>query len=1215
MKVAIVTSAINDPERMFGAERHFLGMVHAFEQKVDTTWIPLPLSEASWEDVLQSYLRCYELDLSAYDLVVSTKNPTFMVQHPNHICWLLHQIRVFYDRFDDEYGHLPAHALAEKRQQRETIHQLDNLAFQRIRKIFTNGSETAQRLKRYNGFDAEVLYPPVLSEGHYCAGQDYFLLPGRLHRWKRVDLALRAMQHVKSDVPLLIPGTGEDEPYFRELARNDPRIAFLGFVTDQQLLDLYANALAVLFVPKDEDFGYVTVEAMLSHKPVIVCTDSGEPARLVENGRSGFVVKPDPALIATAMSILLADRKLAHDMGEAAYKSTPSQSWDTIVERLLDGATNGRARSTERSSRTSSLPRLGQTPREPVPVLVTDNQVLEPAVGGARIRVKEICKGLAAHFPTEYIGAFDWEGPGSTDDWPLPTWHSRVFALSHWQYKFASKLQKHVPGGSVIDVAFPWMTRLSREFVRALRASTMSSEVVVFTHPWVYPLAKDLLGEKVVIYDAHNFEWGLRSDLLSSTVIGRKLAANVKRVEGDLVKRSDQVWVCSWEDADAMAQAYGVTRKRFRLVPNSADTHGLVPADSHQRDAAKRTMGWEGRSVVAFVGSGGYRPNTEAAAFIIEELAPQFPETVFAIAGSVKEDYLRSTTAAELAERFAPPRVPCCLGVGWYEVEDWGARKQARWTAPEFTVETFRRGGMLTLRVKSPNRNHVTVRQSERKILDSALVEGENTLVIEYPMSGTLRFQLRHEHRDASDPRTLGCAVLSLDWQSHEGNGASLPLQRADLQALLPGNVELLGVVPENKLYTVLHAADVALNPVEMGSGTNLKLLQYMAAALPVISTEAGVRGIERGGELCVVSPRAAFAAALQEVLRYPNVREALGNSGREEVERNYDWRVVTNRAAEDVSKLLKYRKRNEPPFFSVVIPTYERPDRLARALTALSSQTFPDFEVVVVDQSHPPVQVPAKLQNAMRVKYIHSTELGPALARNKGWKSAAGLVIAFTDDDCIPEPDWLENAARHFDEHLIAGLEGRVRSKEVGNPLYRTVCNVGFEGIGYMTANMFYRRDLLSKVDGFDERFKFAFREDTDLAWRVMEYGEIPFAADAAVFHPPHRVEIERESPAERAKMFSVDPILFERHPRRYIDLACREGHYRNMIGFWQHFVRGLTEYESHPPVHELLRRLRDYDPDWWRSVSGMAADSDGQGLDARDLTALRSLMHAVTY
>ena len=333
MKTAIITPAIHDPQRLFGAERHFVGMVQAFQRHVDTDWIQVPLSEARWESILQGYLDCYDLDLSAYDLVVSTKSPTYLAQHPNHVCWLLHQIRVFYDRFEDEYGKLPASALVELRSQRQTIQRLDTLAFRRLSRIFTNGNETARRLKLYNGFDAEVLYPPVFSQGHYCAGQEHFLVPGRLHRWKRVDLAIRAMQHLPQDIPLLIAGTGEDEPHFRWLAAQDPRIRFLGFVSDAEMLRLYADALAVLFVPKEEDFGYITVEAMLSRKPVIVCKDSGEPASLIQNGVSGYVVNPDPVEIAGAMSLLLGNRQLAHEMGEHAFGAVPSQSWDDVVQR------------------------------------------------------------------------------------------------------------------------------------------------------------------------------------------------------------------------------------------------------------------------------------------------------------------------------------------------------------------------------------------------------------------------------------------------------------------------------------------------------------------------------------------------------------------------------------------------------------------------------------------------------------------------------------------------------------------------------------------------------------------------------------------------------------------------------------------------------------------------------------------------------------------
>src|ERR1039457_6364895 len=126
MKVAIVTPAIHDPNRLFGAERLFLGLVQAFERRTEADWIQVPVHEGSWKGVLQSYVDCYDLDLSGYDLVVSTKTPTFAVQHPNHVCWLVHQIRVFYDRFDDESAKLPKSVLAEKQNQRATIHELDD---------------------------------------------------------------------------------------------------------------------------------------------------------------------------------------------------------------------------------------------------------------------------------------------------------------------------------------------------------------------------------------------------------------------------------------------------------------------------------------------------------------------------------------------------------------------------------------------------------------------------------------------------------------------------------------------------------------------------------------------------------------------------------------------------------------------------------------------------------------------------------------------------------------------------------------------------------------------------------------------------------------------------------------------------------------------------------------------------------------------------------
>ena len=157
------------------------------------------------------------------------------------------------------------------------------------------------------------------------------------------------------------------------------------------------------------------------------------------------------------MNTLVADRQLARDMGEAAWQSAPAQSWDADRRTSARSRVRRAAGAEIRTSRKPvGLPPLVQTPQQPVRVLVTDNQVLEPAVGGARVRVKEICKELSEHFPTEYIGAYDWPGPPSTDEWPLPNWHCRVLALS------SGAIQT---GGVAAEVRTRWLGHRRQLFV------------------------------------------------------------------------------------------------------------------------------------------------------------------------------------------------------------------------------------------------------------------------------------------------------------------------------------------------------------------------------------------------------------------------------------------------------------------------------------------------------------------------------------------------------------------------------------------------------------------------------------------------------------------------------------------------------------------------------------------------------------------------------
>ena len=114
--------------------------------------------------------------------------------------------------------------------------------------------------------------------------------------------------------------------------------------------------------------------------------------------------------------------------------------------------------------------------------------------------------------------------------------------------------------------------------------------------------------------------------------------------------------------------------------------------------------------------------------------------------------------------------------------------------------------------------------------------------------------------------------------------------------------------------------------------------------------------------------------------------------------------------------------------------------------------------------------------------------------------------------------------------------------SDRVNDPDYRAVTNVGFEGIGFMTANLLLRRDAFNAIDGFDEQFDVPFREDTDLGWRACALGEIPFGRDVRVFHPAHARTVEREALSERVRFFEKDALLAQEAPGSLQD-AVPEG------------------------------------------------------------------------
>src|SRR5262245_10872283 len=410
-----------------GAEAFYAGLLGGLRSiGVAADRVNVPIDESSFEAVMASYSRCYDLDLRQYDLIISTKAPTYMVRHPRHVSYLVHTLRVFYDRFASEFGE----GTADLRRQRALIHQLDKAALHpdRVRRHFTIGHTNYRRLidtdSFWRGIRYEVLHPPATITGFKPPRPGrYVFLPGRLHRWKRASLVVQAFRRLTHDIPLLIAGIGEDEPQVRQAAGDDSRVRFLGEVSDEQLLDLYAGALVVPFVPVQEDYGLITIEAFKSHKPVITCTDSGEPLRFVKEGETGFVVQPDARELADRLAYIVDHPEGAAQMGKRAARAVAHINWERIVAALLRAATPRRRATIAVRSGVAQSANRTTAPAQALPARVTvlDMQPIEPAVGGGRRRLLGLYHNLGADTPTTYVGTYDWPGPGARDHQLTPT--------------------------------------------------------------------------------------------------------------------------------------------------------------------------------------------------------------------------------------------------------------------------------------------------------------------------------------------------------------------------------------------------------------------------------------------------------------------------------------------------------------------------------------------------------------------------------------------------------------------------------------------------------------------------------------------------------------------------------------------------------------------------------------------------------------------------
>jgi glycosyltransferase involved in cell wall biosynthesis len=803
MKIGVVAPS-PVPFTVGGAENLFWGLQDYFnlETSHQCEVIKLPSRESNFWEIIDSYERFLSLDLSYFDVLISTKYPAWMVSHPRHVCYMQHTLRGLYDTYHfcrqpEMFAWAePALGALKKCMEQVTAEDFSNGSrlfefFSRLRELRNTGIPdevfrfpgpfireivhfldgyglSPRRITRYaaisanvrnranyfpRGAEVSVFHHPPRLKGYRCGGDDYLFTASRLDGAKRIRLLIEAMRQVKSDIPLLIAGTGPDEEQLRALAERDQRVRFLGFVRDAELLEYYADALAVPFVPYDEDYGLITIEAMKSGKPVLTFTDSGGSNEFVRNGETGFSVPPEPDKLAERIDYMCTHRDEARRMGKTARELVKTVTWKAVADGLLTVGSRTAPTASARPSRP-----VRETRKK---LVATTTFPIFPPRGGGQSRIYHLYRYLARSFDIEIVSLCN-HGEPSFDEQIAPGLREIRVPKSQAHQSKESDLSRSVEWVPITDAAMPILYKETPAYVAALRDAARDAFAVVASHPYTIHAMQECAPGKPIWFEAHNVEYALKRDIFPDSDAGRKLLEIVRETEARAWQSCSLAFACTRADLDALSELYGANTALKLEVPNGVCFEESPYSSESDRRKLKERLGLAATKVALFMGS-WHGPNLTAVEYVFE-LANKLPEVTFLVIGS-----------AGLAFR-------------------------------------------------------------DRQV---------------------------------------------------------------------PPNVLMTGTLEDDEKSILLGAADIALNPVIAGSGSNLKMLDYAAASLPILSTAFGARGFDfAAGRHYLSAELATFPLELTAALATPSSGARIASAARELVASRYLWNVIARQFASQVAVL-----------------------------------------------------------------------------------------------------------------------------------------------------------------------------------------------------------------------------------------------------------------------------------------------------------------------
>jgi len=280
------------------------------------------------------------------DRLIAIRWPAHVIRHENKATWFIHHYRQLFDLWHTPYRGVPANA--EGVAYREALRRIDTLALGESRDLFTNSLIVRDRVREFNGLEAEPLFPPLggdTSRFHTQGYGDFIFYPSRVTPIKRQLMAVKAMHHTTTPVKLVIAGKPDSALFGREIREyvrqhdlEDKVELRFGWLEEDEKVALLAQCLALAYLPLGEDsYGYPSLEASHSAKAIVTLQDSGGALEFVRDGIEGRVAEPNPQALAQVFDQLYEDKAAAERMGQHSFarREELNIAWPHVIRRLL----------------------------------------------------------------------------------------------------------------------------------------------------------------------------------------------------------------------------------------------------------------------------------------------------------------------------------------------------------------------------------------------------------------------------------------------------------------------------------------------------------------------------------------------------------------------------------------------------------------------------------------------------------------------------------------------------------------------------------------------------------------------------------------------------------------------------------------------------------------------------------------------------------------